>query len=100
MKKMYVSPEMNVEAFAANDYVAACYDVYCTGSSSSYFWGLYVPTHRTHNSAVHDQDNRENVVLGTKIKADNEASAMAQEGFDSRCEKVAYLNSERPNASI
>ena len=41
MKKAYVKPVMESEAFVANEYVAACWDVYCQGS----WWGYFHQAH-------------------------------------------------------
>ena len=45
MKKAYVTPVMESEAFVANEYVAACYRIRCTGGEEGYVDLAHEPTY-------------------------------------------------------
>lgn len=38
MKKKYLAPAMSIEVFEANEYVAACYKIYCNVPGSGILW--------------------------------------------------------------
>lgn len=54
MKKIYESPEMNVEAFVANDYVAACFTFAFKCNNDACLWGGWGSTKSADANSVSD----------------------------------------------
>lgn len=105
MKRVYESPVMMLEGFEANEYVAACWDVYCNGYSATGWAAKQGASHESHSHSP----------VGI-AKTDNESEPTTQKVFtnpgkqdslhlncfnDGNMEhwEVVYSRNERPNAS-
>lgn len=110
MKKEYTAPKMSCELFAVNEYVAACYDVYCTQTLSEEGMNDHIAT--SNNPVVIQADSKEDAFRKSGKYLINNEITIGSGGFiahhsfpyenkSAQCDIYAYPHNDpnHPNAS-